>query len=99
MDENGKNQIEPLASEMYADLKRTDKFKNRLIFVLIGIIVLLASYIAAQSIYHDYQWSQFDTYVLDGGEGGNANFVHGDNTGGIYNGASDSTGPQENQQD
>ena len=46
-----------------------------------------------------HQWSQFDTYVVDSGEGGNANLVQGDNTGGIYNGTDSGASAQEDQQD
>ena len=47
----------------------------------------LASEMAATNLYHIHQWSQFETIVVDSGEGdGNANYVQGDNTGGIFNG-------------
>lgn len=85
------NKMAPLASEIYEDLKRANKFKERLIYILLGIIGVLVLALAGTNIYHIYQWSQFDTVVVDSGEGsGNANYVHGDNMGGIYNGESDS---------
>lgn len=87
----------PLASEMYEDLKRANKFKERLIYILLGVIVVLIVALAATNIYHIHEWSQFDTVVVDSGDGGNANYVQGDNTGGIYNG--EGSGPaQENKQ-
>lgn len=83
---------EPLASEMYEDLKRATKFREKLIYVLLGVIAVLVVALAATNIYHIYQWSQFDAVVVDSGEGsGNANYVQGDNTGGIYNGEGGST--------
>lgn len=85
--------VAPLASEMYEDLKRANKFKERLIYILLGVIGVLIIALAATNIYHTYQWSQFDTYVVDSGDGGNANLVQGDNTGGIYNGTDSSEGP------
>ena len=85
----------PLASEMYEDLKKATKFKEKLIYVLLGVIAVLVIALAGTNIYHIYQWSQFDTIVVDSGEGsGNANYVQGDNTGGIYNGEGSSTPPE-----
>ena len=49
------------------------------------------------NLYHIYQWSQFDTYVVDSGDGGNANLVQGDNTGGIFNGTDSSESPEKGQ--
>lgn len=78
---------ETLAAEMYRELKRANKFKNRIIIWLCGIIAALVLALALVSWYHVYQWSQFDTVVVDTGEGGgNANYVQGDNQGGIFNG-------------
>lgn len=87
----------PLASEMYEDLKRANKFKEKLIYILLGAIGVLVIALAATNIYHIHQWSQFDTYVVDSGDGGNANLVQGDNTGGIYNGTDSGAGTQEGQ--
>ena len=94
MDE--KNMV-PLASEMYEDLKRANKFKEKLIYILLGAIGVLVIALAATNIYHIHQWSQFDTYVVDSGDGGNANLVQGDNTGGIFNGADCSESPEKEQ--
>lgn len=83
--------LSPLASEMYEDLKETNRFLRRLLiasFLVIGILVIS---LAATNIYHIHQWSQFDTVVVDSGEGGNANLVQGDNTGGIFNGQGSGT--------
>lgn len=87
----------PLASEMYEDLKRSNKFKDKLIYILLGVIGVLIVAMNAQHFYHIYQWSQFDTIVVDSGEGGNANLVQGDNTGGIYNGTDSSTNQEGRQ--
>ena len=85
----------PLASEMYEDLKKATKFREKLIYILLAVIAALVIALAGTNIYHIYQWSQFDTVVVDSGEGaGNANYVQGDNTGGIYNGESGSASPE-----
>lgn len=93
MDEN-KN-MEPLASEIYKDLKDSIAFKSKVIKWMAIIIALLVVALFATGIYHDYRWSQFDTFVVDGGDGGNANLVNGDNIGGINNGTNSSQSPQE----
>jgi len=90
--------VQPLATEMYEDLKKANQFKEKVIFLLAGIIILLIVALAATNIYHIYQWSQFDTVVVDSTEGGNANYVGGDNTGGIYNGEGDSPAQEGVQQ-
>lgn len=95
---DGKNTA-PLASEMYADLKRANKFKERLIYILLGVIGALVIALAATNAYHIYQWSQFDTVIVDSGESGNAIYSGGDNSGGIYNGADSSQDPKKIQQD
>ena len=85
----------PLASEMYDDLKKATKFREKLIYILLGVIAVLVVALAGTNIYHIYQWSQFETVVVDSGAGsGNANYVQGDNTGGIYNGEGSSTSPE-----
>jgi len=91
--------MEPLASEMYEDLKRANKFKEKLIYILLGTIGVLVIALAATNIYHIHQWSQFDTYVVDSGDGGNANLVQSDNTGGIFNGTDSSESPQEGKEE
>lgn len=89
---DGKN-VTPLASEMYEDLKRANKFKEKLIYILLGVIGVLVIALAGTNMFHIWQWSQFDTYVVDSGDGGNANLVQGDNTGGIFNGPDSSACP------
>lgn len=92
-----KKMVDPLASEMYHDLKQTNKFLQK---IIIGMFVVLAVTIAGligTHIYHIYQWSMFDTVVVDSGDGyGNANYVQGDNTGGIINGENRSADQAEN---
>lgn len=89
---------EPLATEIYKDLIRETKFKERVIFWLSVAVILLIIALAGTNLYHIHQWSQFDTIVVDSGEGsGNANYVQGDNTGGIYNGQSGSA-PEEGRE-
>lgn len=92
MDEN---QI-PLAAEMYADLKAHTLFLRRLVIGLLAIIGLLVAALAGTNLYHIYQWSQFETVVVDSTEGP-ANYVEGENTGGIFNG-SGYRSPQEERE-
>ena len=86
--------MEPLASEMYQELKDTNRFLRKMLigsFIVIGILVAA---LAGTNIYHIHQWSQFDTVVVDSDQGP-ANYVQGDNTGGIYNGEGYSTSQEE----
>ena len=85
---------ETLASEMYRELKEANQYKNTIIKILCGIIALLIIAMAALHGYHIHQWSQYETVVVDSADGGNANYVGGENTGGIYNGEGYSA-PQE----
>lgn len=92
------NHVEPLASELYEDLKKSNAFKEKVIKWLLWVIAILIALLAATNVYHIYQWSQFETVVVDSGEGsGNANYVQGDNTGGIYNGESNSQAQEERE--
>lgn len=93
----GEKNEAPLASEMYADLKETNMFLRKLLIGALIIIAVLTGGLIGTNIFHIIQWSQFDTIVVDSGEGGNANLVQGDNTGGIFNGPDSSANPQENQ--
>lgn len=67
--------------------KSAHKFYQIVILVLIAIIF-------AQSIYHDYKWSEFDTIVVDSGEGGNANYIGND---GDVNNYGEGISPQEKE--
>lgn len=89
---------EPLASELYSDLKQSVKFRERLIYILLGVIVILVLALAGTNVYHIYEWSQFDTIVVDSGTSGNANLVQSDNTGGIINNGENSSSPAEEGQ-
>ncbi len=68
MDNSGENS---LAMELLQETKRTIKKQ----WILIIVLVIL---LAATNIYHVYQWSQFDTIVVDSGDGGNAGYVGND---------------------
>ena len=57
----------PLASEMYEDLKKATKLREKLIYILLAVIAALVIALAGTNIYHIYQWSQFDTVVVDSG--------------------------------
>ena len=89
----------PLASEMYADLKETNLLLRKLLIYCIVIICVLIAALAGTNIYHIHKWSEFDTYVVDSGDGGNASLIQGDNTGGIFNGTDRSASPQEGQEE
>lgn len=93
---NENQNMEPLASEIYNDLKASIKFKEKVIVCMAVIIGVLVLALAATNIYHIYQWSQFDTIVVDS-ETGHANYVGGENSGGIYNGESGGTEAKERQ--
>lgn len=82
---------EPLASEIYKDLKDTIRFKEKVIMWMAGIIAILVIGLIGTNLYHIWQWSQFDTIAIDSGEGGYANYVGGDNPGGIFNGENSGT--------
>ena len=86
----------PLASEMYEDLKKATKFREKLIYILLGVIAVLVVALAGTNIYHIYQWSQFDTIVVDSGDGsGNANLVQGDVGGDILKGTDSGQSTQD----
>lgn len=86
----------PLASEMYEDLKKATKFREKLIYILLGVIAVLVVALAGTNIYHIYQWSQFDAIVVDSGDGsGNANLVQGDVGGDILNGTDSGQSTQD----
>lgn len=93
MEERQNNQ--PLASEMYQDLKNTNRFLRKVLIAAFAVIGALVIALTATNLYHIHKWSQFDTYVVDSGDGGNANLVQGDNTGGIFNGTDSSQSAQE----
>lgn len=59
------------ATEFFGMLKKIIVFQ----WIVIGILIII---IAAQGFYHDYKWSEFDTVVVDSGDGGNANYIGND---------------------
>lgn len=60
-----------LATEIFDELKKTIIFQ----WILIGILVIL---LAATNVYHIYEWSRFDSIVVDSGQGGYANYIGND---------------------
>ena len=78
-----------LASEVFEMLKEQLKFFK----ILVAFLVLL---LAATNIYHIRQWSRFDTVTVDSGDG-YANYVQGDNTGGVFNGTDQGADTQGRQ--
>ena len=47
--------LTPLASEMYADLKETNRFLRRLLIGSLAVIAVLVIALAGTNIYHIYQ--------------------------------------------
>lgn len=86
MEKQPETRSEPLASEIYKDLKAELRFKNWLIVGLISALLCMG-------LYHNWRWSQFETVVVDA-ESGYANYVTGENTGGVHNGTN-SSAPEE----
>lgn len=60
-----------IAMELLGELKNTIRKQ----WILIVILIVL---LAGTNIYHIWQWSQFDTVVVDSGDGGNAGYVGND---------------------
>lgn len=78
-----------LASEVLEMLKGQLKFYK----ILVALLVFL---LAATNIFHIWQWSQFDTIAVESGDG-YANYVQGDNTGGVFNGTDQGADTQGRQ--
>ncbi len=76
-----------LAMEMLGELKNTITAQ----WILIVILIVL---LAGTNIYHVWQWSQFDTVVVDSGQGGNAGYVGND---GDVNNYGESSGTQKEE--
>ncbi|MCI9136541.1 MAG: hypothetical protein HFH48_03090 [Lachnospiraceae bacterium] len=74
-----------IAMELLGDLENTIRKQWILIVILITLL-------AGTNIYHIYQWSQFDTIVVDSGDGGNAGYVGND---GDVNNYGEGSSPQE----
>lgn len=60
-----------IAMELLGELQNTIRKQ----WVLIVILIIL---LAGTNIYHIYQWSQFETVVVDSGDGGNAGYIGND---------------------
>lgn len=78
-----------LASEILEMLKGQLKFYKILVALLVALL-------AATNIFHIWQWSQFDTIAVESGDG-YANYVQGDNTGGVFNGTDQGANTQGRQ--
>lgn len=78
-----------LASEILEMLKGQLKFYKVLVALLVALL-------AATNIFHIWQWSQFDTIAVESGDG-YANYVQGDNTGGVFNGTDQGADTQGRQ--
>jgi hypothetical protein len=88
-------QPDGLAMELLRELKEqnkiSDKHNIRLVWIIVGVILCLVGL----SVYHEYQWSQYDKVVVDSKDGGNANYIGRD--GDVHNGESSSDETQEKQ--
>lgn len=65
------NEEKGITMEIFSELKKTICFQ----WVVIGVLILL---LALTNVYHIYQWAQFDTIVVDSGDGGTANYIGND---------------------
>lgn len=89
----------PFASELLSDKGKNEKRLCKAVVVEFIVIVCLIAVIIGISIYHDYKWSLTETVVVDSGEGeGNATYVTGENSGGVYNGIDNSPKVETNKQ-
>lgn len=62
---------ENFTTELFGVLKKIIIFQGALIVALFIAIFCLC-------VYHDYQWSQFDSVIVDSDGGGYANYVGND---------------------
>ena len=83
--ESSQSEEKSIAMEIFQELKNTIRKQWILIIVLIALL-------AGTNIYHIYQWSQFETVVVDSGDGGNAGYVGND---GDVNNYGEGSSPQE----
>lgn len=66
-----KNENDNFVADLIEWQKNDKKFYKIIILILMGIVLV-------QGLYHEYQWSQFDTIVVDGRDGGDANYIGND---------------------
>lgn len=87
-----------IALELLKELKVqngiADKHNKRLC-VIIGVLITL---LAGVSLYHEYQWSQFDTISVDTQQGGNASYIGGNGDVNNY-GENSSSQKESNEQE
>lgn len=84
MNEKEKKQEEqPYATELLGMVKSQNKRQFALIVILIALL-------ATTNLYHIYQWSQYETIVVDTTSSGSAGYVEGENYGGVSIGESTS---------
>lgn len=76
-----------IAMELLGELKNTIRKQ----WILIVILIIL---LAGTNIYHIWQWSQFDTVVVDSGDGGNAGYIGND---GDINNYGEGSSPQKEE--
>lgn len=67
-----------IAMEILGELKTQNQGLRAVIKNLLIVVVILIILLAGTNIYHTYQWSRFDTVVVDGGDGGNAGYIGND---------------------
>lgn len=82
-----------IALELLRELKSqneiSDKHNKRLTCIIIILILLLSGI----SIFHEYQWSKFDTIVVESKDGGNASYIGRD--GDVHNNGKNSNDKKE----
>lgn len=84
-----------LALELLRELKEQNKIADNHNLRFFIIIIILIVFLVGLSVYHEYQWSQYDKVVVDSKDGGNANYIGRD--GDVHNGESSSDETQEKQ--
>lgn len=86
------NEEKGIAMEILGELKTQNQGLRATNNKLLGIIIVLIILLAGTNIYHIYQWSQFETVVVDSKDGGNANYIGND---GDVNNYVEGSSPQE----
>lgn len=85
-----------IALELLKELKMQNEIADKHNKRLVKIITILIFLLAGLSFYHEYQWSQFDTVVVDSKDGGNASYIGGN--GDVNNNGKNSSPKEESKE-
>lgn len=91
MEKDNVKEEKGLAMEMLGELKGIIKKQWILIIILIAAL-------AGTNIYHIYQWSRFETVIVDSKDGGNASYIGNDGDVNNYGNGGSPQEKTENQQ-